>query len=130
MGATGDVTWYAAPQRRGVRGGREVQATGRCPVCVEPCLHDFVAGRTDVPVPRIRVYEDNPDADVPPYFVTERIHGENLAEEFAGLSTADRRRVLAQSGRILGDMHSEIGFEAFGRPVSTSVSPVTLLRLQ
>jgi aminoglycoside phosphotransferase (APT) family kinase protein len=88
---------------------------GDVPFAVEPCLHDFVATRTDVPVPRILVYEDDPDADVAPYFVTERIHGENLAEEFAGLSTEDRRRVLAQSGRILGDMHSEIGFEAFGR---------------
>jgi aminoglycoside phosphotransferase (APT) family kinase protein len=88
---------------------------GDVPFAVEPCLHDFVATRTDVPVPRILVYEDDPDADVPPYFVTERIHGENLAEEFAALSTEDRRRVLAQSGRILGDMHSEIGFEAFGR---------------
>jgi len=88
---------------------------GDVPFAVEPRLHDFVAGRTDVPVPRILVYEDDPDADVPPYFVTERIHGENLAEEFAGLSTEDRERVLAQAGRILGDMHSEIGFEAFGR---------------
>ncbi|WP_336338086.1 phosphotransferase family protein [Haloarcula brevis] len=88
---------------------------GDVPFAVEPRLHEFVASRTDVPVPRILVHEDDPAADVPPYFVTERIHGENLAAEFAGLSAADRRRVLAQSGRLLGDIHSEIGFEAFGR---------------
>lgn len=89
--------------------------TGDVPFAVEPCLHDFVASRTDVPVPRILVYEDDPVADLPPYFVTKRVHGENLAEEFPSLSTEERRRVLSQAGRLLGDMHSEIGFEAFGR---------------
>ncbi|WP_424003802.1 phosphotransferase family protein [Haloarcula salina] len=88
---------------------------GDVPFAVEPFLHEYVAERTEVPVPRILVYEEEPDADVPPYFVTERVHGENLAEEFAGLTTEDRRRVLSQAGRNLGDLHSEIGFEAFGR---------------
>jgi len=53
--------------------------------------------------------------DVPPYFVTERVHGDNLAETFGDLGMDARRAVLRQAGRSLGDMHSEIGFEAFGR---------------
>ncbi|MBX0321498.1 phosphotransferase family protein [Halomicroarcula sp. F13] len=88
---------------------------GDVPFDVEPKLHEYVANRTDVPVPRILVFERDPAVDVPPYFVTERVHGENLAEKFAGLSTDHRQRILRQAGEILGDMHSEIGFEAFGR---------------
>ncbi|MBV0923358.1 phosphotransferase family protein [Halomicroarcula limicola] len=88
---------------------------GDAPFAVEPKLHEYVADRTDVPVPRILVFKEDPEMDVRPYFVTERVHGENLAEEFAGLSTEDRRRVMRQAGAVLGDMHSEVGFEAFGR---------------
>ncbi|WP_277540755.1 phosphotransferase family protein [Haloarcula laminariae] len=88
---------------------------GDIPFDIEPKLHEYVANRTDVPVPRILVFKREPAVDVRPYFVTERVHGENLATEFATLSPEDRRRVMRQAGHILGDLHSEIGFEAFGR---------------
>ncbi|MDS0281500.1 phosphotransferase family protein [Haloarcula onubensis] len=88
---------------------------GDIPFDIEPKLHEYVANRTDVPVPRILVFKQEPGVDVRPYFVTERVHGENLSQEFATLSAEDRRRVMAQAGHILGDLHSEIGFEAFGR---------------
>jgi aminoglycoside phosphotransferase (APT) family kinase protein len=88
---------------------------GDVPFDVEPKLHEYVANRTQVPVPRILVFKQDPTVDVRPYFVTERVHGENLSEEFAGLSRDTRNRVMHQAGSILGDLHSEIGFEAFGR---------------
>src|SRR6056297_1237718 len=88
---------------------------GDIPFDIEPKLHEYVANRTDVPVPRILVFKQQPAVDVRPYFVTERVHGENLSQEFATLSPEDRRRVMRQAGEILGDLHSEIGFEAFGR---------------
>jgi len=81
---------------------------------VEPKLHDYVAQRTDIPVPDILVFKDEPEVDVGPYFVTARLEGDNLAEQYAGLSAADRERVVRQAGRILGDLHSGIAFEAFG----------------
>ena len=81
---------------------------------VEPKLHGYVAERTDIPVPEILVFKDDPDFDVRPYFVTARLEGDNLASAYAGLSMADRERVIEQAGRILGDLHSEIAFEAFG----------------
>jgi len=81
---------------------------------VEPKLHDYVAKRTDLPVPDILVFTDDPDLDVPPYFVTARLEGDNLAEHYASLSMNDRERVVQQAGRILGDLHSGIAFEAFG----------------
>jgi aminoglycoside phosphotransferase (APT) family kinase protein len=84
---------------------------------VEPRLHEYVADRTDVPVPRILVFEPDPVRDVPPYFVTERVHGEELADGFGDLTRDGWDRVVEQVGRILGDMHSGIGFEAYGRLV-------------
>lgn len=88
---------------------------GDVPFDVEPKLHEYVANRTDVPVPRILVFKQQPEVDVRPYFVTERVHGENLSEQFSSLSPEDRCRIMRQAGSILGDLHSEIGFEAFGR---------------
>lgn len=82
---------------------------------LEPFLHEYVADRTDVPVPRILVLKEEPDLDVPPYFVTARIHGENLAENIAELDPPTRETVVEHAGAILGDMHSKIAFEGFGR---------------
>lgn len=84
---------------------------------LEPFLHEYVADRTDVPVPRILVFKEEPELDVEPYFVTERVEGTNLAEamqepEFDEETFAD---VMEHAGEILGAMHSEIGFEGFGR---------------
>jgi len=81
---------------------------------VEPKLHDYVAQRTDIPVPEILVFKQESEHDVPPYFVTARLEGDNLAESYAAMSMADRERVVRQAGSILGDLHSEIAFEAFG----------------
>ncbi len=82
---------------------------------IEPFLHEYVADRTDIPVPRILVYKSEPELDVPPYFVTERVEGQNLAESLAQIDPELRERVVEQAGRIMGDMHKEIAFEGFGR---------------
>jgi aminoglycoside phosphotransferase (APT) family kinase protein len=81
---------------------------------LEPFLHEYVADRTAVPVPRILVFTKNPDLDVDPYFVTERVHGENLVESLGELSDEMFDSVVRHAGSILGDMHAEIGFEGFG----------------
>lgn len=82
---------------------------------LEPKLHEYVADRIDIPVPRILVFKDDPDMDIAPYFVTERVEGDNLAESLAQLDDDLRERVIEQAGRILGKSHAEIGFEGFGR---------------
>lgn len=82
---------------------------------VEPFLHEYVAERTDVPLPGILVFKEDPEQDVPPYFITERIHGDNLDEHFEGLSLEERGQLMRQIGAILGDMHSTIAFEGYGR---------------
>lgn len=82
---------------------------------LEPFLHDYVADRTAIPVPRILVFEEEPDLDIDAYFVTERISGTNLAEAISELDRGTREQVIEHAGRILGDMHAQIGFEGFGR---------------
>jgi aminoglycoside phosphotransferase (APT) family kinase protein len=82
---------------------------------LEPCLHDYVANRTEIPVPRILVFREDPDLDVDPYFVTERVEGNNLAEAMSILDRETRERVVEHAGRILGNLHAELGFEGFGR---------------
>ncbi|MFC7057133.1 phosphotransferase family protein [Halovenus salina] len=81
---------------------------------LEPFLHEFVADRTEVPVPRILVFQDEPERDVEPYFVTERVHGESLVEILGDLQEETFEQVVEHAGSILGDMHAEIGFEGFG----------------
>ena len=82
---------------------------------VEPFLHAFIAERTDLPLPGILVFEEDPDQDVPPYFVTERIAGVNLDESFEQLSLDHREHLMEQVGQILGNLHSTIAFEGYGR---------------
>ncbi len=91
------------------------QTGGDPQFALEPRLHEFVADRTDIPVPRILVFNDEPDIDVPPYFVTERVRGDNLAESLTELEPVVRERIVRQAGEVLGKMHSQIGFEGFGR---------------
>ena len=82
---------------------------------VEPFLHEYVAERTDVPLPGILVFKEEPEQDVPPYFITERIHGDNLDEHFESFSMDERGAIMFEIGEILGDMHSTIAFEGYGR---------------
>jgi aminoglycoside phosphotransferase (APT) family kinase protein len=81
---------------------------------LEPFLHEYVADRTEIPVPRILVFKQEPEFDVEPYFVTERVHGENLVESLGDLPERTFEDVVEHAGSILGDMHAEIGFEGFG----------------
>ncbi|MFB6189799.1 MAG: phosphotransferase family protein [Halapricum sp.] len=81
---------------------------------LEPYLHEYVADRTSIPVPRILVFKEDPEQNVPPYFVTERMEGESLSDKFDGLDTDLRSRIMTQVGAILGELHSTIAFEGFG----------------
>lgn len=81
---------------------------------LEPYLHEYVADRTTIPVPRILVFKRHPEQNVPPYFVTERMEGDSLSDKFDGLDAGLRSRIMTQVGSILGELHSTIAFEGFG----------------
>lgn len=89
--------------------------SGMSVFALEPFLHEYVADRTDVPVPRILVFEEEPTGNVEPYFITERVHGETLVQSLGDLSKPVYGRVVEHAGAILGEIHSQIGFEGFGR---------------
>ncbi|MFC7195623.1 phosphotransferase family protein [Halosimplex aquaticum] len=61
------------------------------------------------------MFKEDPERSVPPYFVTERVRGDNLADKYGEMTDDDWERVIEQVGSIMGDLHSEIAFEAFGR---------------
>jgi Ser/Thr protein kinase RdoA (MazF antagonist) len=82
---------------------------------LEPYLHDYVADRTELPVPKILVFKDAPGFEVEPYFVTQRIEGENLAASIGELDEETREQVIGHAGKILGDLHANVRFEGFGR---------------
>lgn len=82
---------------------------------LEPYLHEYVANRMDIPVPRILVFRESPDSGLPPYFVTDRVEGTNLGEALGTLDASFRERVVEHVGRLLGNMHTEIGFEGYGQ---------------
>ncbi|MEF8825849.1 MAG: phosphotransferase [Halapricum sp.] len=81
---------------------------------LEPYLHEYVADRADLPVPRILVFKENPEQNVPPYFVTERMEGDSLSDQFDGLDRGLQATIMTQVGKILGELHSTIAFEGFG----------------
>nr|WP_303651816.1 phosphotransferase [Halovenus rubra] len=81
---------------------------------LEPFLHEYVADRTEIPVPRILVFKQEPEPPLEPYFITERVHGDNLVESLGDLRAKEFNQVASHTGTILGDMHAEIGFEGFG----------------
>ncbi|PSP65962.1 phosphotransferase [Halobacteriales archaeon QH_8_67_27] len=91
------------------------QPPGDTRFAVEPKLHDYVADRTEIPIPRILVFKQEPERNVPPYFVTERVRGDSLADQYGAMTDDHWERVIEQVGSIMGDLHSKVAFEAFGR---------------
>ncbi|MFW6436115.1 MAG: phosphotransferase family protein [Halococcoides sp.] len=82
---------------------------------LEPYIQEYVGERTDIPVPGILVFREDPDQAVDPYFITARIEGDSLTDRLDRIDADAQDRVLAQAGRILGDLHDSIAFEGFGR---------------
>ncbi|AWB27954.1 phosphotransferase family protein [Halococcoides cellulosivorans] len=82
---------------------------------LEPYIQEYVGERTDIPVPGILVFRDDPEQAVDPYFITARIQGDSLTDRLDRIDPDAQNRVLAQAGRMLGDLHDSIAFEGFGR---------------
>ncbi|GAB3670335.1 phosphotransferase family protein [Halopiger thermotolerans] len=82
----------------------------------EPRLLERLAAETAIPVPEVVGYVDDHPTLPAPFFVAERLPGENGANRFDDLSTAALERVFAQAGRHLAELHSvRPSFERFGR---------------
>lgn len=81
----------------------------------EPRVLELLAARTDIPVPAvIGAVDGHPDLPCP-FFLAERVPGENGAGQFDDLSTATLERVLGAAGSHLADLHDVRSFDRFGR---------------
>jgi len=76
---------------------------------------------SSVPVPRLVLYEADPDVIGTPFYVMERIAGEvSDTTDLPSLDPADRRAVHLDAARILAHLHIQdvqaLGLQDFGRP--------------
>ncbi|WP_158058064.1 phosphotransferase family protein [Halorussus halophilus] len=87
----------------------------------ESVLLGQVAERTDVPVPEVLGNgelgsrdSDTDDSDAAPYFLAERVPGENYEFAPTRLSPESFERVCVEAGRNLGELHAAFPADAFG----------------
>ena len=77
---------------------------------------------SDVPVPRVDAYCDEPEVNGAPFYVMERVEGRILrtAEDMAGLSPDDARRCSYELIDVLARLHAvdydAVGLGDFGHP--------------
>lgn len=74
---------------------------------------EFVAERTNLPVPTVYHDDFEGDAISHPCMITERLPGYNPNYRFKYLPVETKRKILRQIGRCLGELHDET-FDAFG----------------
>lgn len=81
----------------------------------EPRLLGLVDDETTIPVPEVVGFADeHPDLPAP-FFLAERLHGENGSGRFGELSTEALERVLSEAGAHLAELHELRSFDRFGR---------------
>ncbi|NHN58828.1 MULTISPECIES: phosphotransferase family protein [Halorussus] len=81
----------------------------------EPRVLELLAAETEIPVPEvIGSVDDHPDLPAP-FFVAERLPGENGSGRFQDFSTDALARVLGEAGEHLAQLHEVRTFDRFGR---------------
>lgn len=74
----------------------------------EPRLLELVGSETGVPVPTVYGYRDSHPTHPAPFYLMERVDGENYEGRPEAIPAAARERVVAEAGRNLADLH-EVG---------------------
>ena len=81
----------------------------------EPRVLELLAAETEIPVPEVVGFVDaHPDLPAP-FFVAERLPGENGSGRFEDLSADALERVLTEAGEYLAELHEVRTFDRFGR---------------
>ncbi len=92
----------------------------------EPRLFELVGRETAIPVPEVYGFRDRHDEYPAPFYLVERLPGENLEGRPETLAPAARERVLREAGEHLAALH-ELGEQPrFGR-VGVSDGGLTIL---
>lgn len=71
----------------------------------EPRLLELVGRETTVPVPAVYGYRDDHPDHPSPFYLMERVDGENFENRVDDLPTAARERVVGEAGRNLAALH-------------------------
>lgn len=77
-------------------------------------MHQLLKNRTDVKTPGILYSDASAEKTEFPFFITEYIEGESLQDSFPELEAEEQVEVVEQAGQILGEIHSQIGFQYAG----------------
>lgn len=80
----------------------------------EPHTLRVVGARTDIPVPEVYGVVTDHDRLPTPFFLMERLSGENLEGRDERLDADARRRVVETAGRNLAALHDAVAFDAAG----------------
>lgn len=71
----------------------------------EPRLLELVGRKTPVPVPGVYGYRDDHPGHPAPFYLMERVDGENFENRSDDLPAAARERVVTEAGRNLAALH-------------------------
>lgn len=80
----------------------------------EPRFFELLAERTDVPVPSVYGYCDDHDEFPAPFYLVEYVPGETFESDVSTLWETAIRRVLADAGANLAELHDLRAFDAVG----------------
>lgn len=81
----------------------------------EPRFFELLASETEIPVPEVIGFVDEHPHLPAPFFLVERLPGENGSGRFNELSPAALERVLADAGNYLAELHELRSFKRFGQ---------------
>ncbi|MDN3988100.1 phosphotransferase [Zwartia vadi] len=76
---------------------------------------------SEVPVPKLYVYSDDPNIVGTPFYIMEFLKGRVLVDQsLPGLGTAERTAIYKEMNRVIAGLHriepASVGLETFGKP--------------
>jgi aminoglycoside phosphotransferase (APT) family kinase protein len=80
----------------------------------EPRLYDLVGRETSIPVPAVYGFVDAHDEYPSPFYLLERVDGENVEADPTALPADVRERVCRDAGANLADLHELRTFDRVG----------------
>ncbi|MBC5793182.1 MAG: phosphotransferase [Nanohaloarchaea archaeon] len=87
----------------------------------EPLIYDAIQEKTDVPSPKV-IHESLDDEEFS-FYVMELIEGENPGPRRKNLEMETLEDLIFEYGKILGEIHREIGFESYGELEGSTDGP-------
>lgn len=81
----------------------------------EPRFYEFVGAETSIPVPTVFGFVDAHESYPAPFYLVERLPGENFESRAGDLAPAARERAVREAGENLAELHALGTLPRFGR---------------